>query len=166
MREMRIFVALVLAACGSEKVGSDASTDATNDANEAAAEATPPCKTGLSDAGTDAVVCGATSCSPSDVCCIGADASCVAPSGCGNLELVWACDRSAHCGSGRTCCYSLLMSDFTTCPGGTLTTAPTCETAPSASCSVVCQTDTDCDAGQTCYAMSAQSAGRTFGVCR
>ena len=167
---MRSLALVVLSACsppfGGTDAAADAPSDAPHDAGDAAAEAIAPCKKGLPDAGTPGVSCGGTSCGSPDVCCVGQTDQCVAPSSCGNAGLVWACDRSAHCGSGKTCCYSLLVPSLDTCPGGSATSAPTCESTPSATCSVVCQTDADCKAGQTCYAVFLSSVNRTIGICR
>lgn len=167
---MRAAAFLLLTACGTPiGAGIDASADVANDASDAsdaAVEAIAPCKKGLPDAGTLGVTCGALACGSPDVCCVGSTENCVTPSSCGNLELVWACDRSEHCGTGKTCCYSLIVPDLSTCPGASATTAPTCETTPNATCSVVCQTDADCASGQTCYAVVLAAAKRTIGICR
>jgi hypothetical protein len=164
---VRIAIFVLLAAC--EPIGGgepDAAVDAPSDASDAAAEAVAPCKTGLPDAGTLGVVCGATSCGSPDVCCVGSSADCVAPSSCGNVDFVWACDRSAHCGTGQTCCYNLLAPNLGVCPGVSASTSPTCTTTPSSTCSVVCQTDADCKPGETCYAIFLSAVKRTIGICR
>ena len=146
----------------------DAAVDATGDVHvEATTEAgVTPCKTGLPTTSTSGVTCGTATCTTSQVCCV--DTANCAPS-CGNLDLAWACDRSAHCGAGMACCYSFGPS-FTTCPALVEATATTCESSAGSSCTeVVCETDTDCMSGQTCYAVMiqlGQDAGRTFGVCR
>ncbi len=148
--------------CSNSSVPVDASTDggatdATGDAGDAA-EASTPCKTGLPSADTSGVVCGTVTCTSPQVCCI-SNLQCA--SSCGNLDLAWACDRSGHCGANMTCCYGI-GPDFSTCPAKAESTAPLCQSATTACTDVVCQTDSDCMSGQTCYALTievAQDAG-------
>lgn len=153
--------------------GLDASNDAlqpsdSGDAMADAKEASAPCKIGLLDAGTPEVTCmGSTPCPTSEACCISNTVMC--KSQCGNLETDWQCERSAHCGTGQTCCYDLLFPDFTQCPGAAALTQPTCVASSSPCDGVVCQTDADCEAG-TCYAVAldfgAEAGTRTLGICR
>jgi hypothetical protein len=100
------------------------------------------------------------------MCCIGQTAQCT--QSCGNLDFVWACDRSAHCG-GAACCFTPLFGDFTTCPGRAGAVAPSCKSSCASNEDRVCQTDADCNDGQTCYAVFidlGDAASRTIGLCR
>jgi len=154
--------------CSNSSAPVDASSDAVAaDAGDAGdAEASAACKTGLPSTSTTGVVCGTATCNNSQVCCI-SNEQCA--SSCGNLDLAWACDRSAHCGASNTCCYGGFVPDYSTCPAQVEATAPVCQSSTGTCTTVLCQTDLDCMSGQTCYAVTiqvAQDTGRTFGICR
>jgi hypothetical protein len=110
------------------------------------------------------ILCGTTSCSvESQVCCLGSiaapaifcsdtTADCLAAGVEGTLRGAIACSGPESCGPGEVCCGVAAAAEFLEYPGsgwGLLYQCQLATTCPAGS-PVVCESNADCPAGETC----------------